>query len=87
MVDRFAPGLHSVEIPLLLVNTLHTVMPNAARTKINGAHGNNPAARAPPLLQMLRLGKYFEYKLAGCIEYTFKNQFKAFYSGNHFGHF
>src|SRR6476619_4826536 len=45
LVDRFAPRFVAVKILLVLIDALHAVMPDAARTKIDVANRKRPAAR------------------------------------------
>lgn len=38
-VDAGPPGFHAVELPLVLVDALHTAVPPASRAKVGGAKG------------------------------------------------
>lgn len=59
-------------------------MPDAFRAKINVANRNLPASRSPPALEMLRLFKHLEHKLARCVENTLQHQYAiSFYSRHH----
>src|SRR5690606_34364529 len=72
------PRLHPEELAQTLIDALHAVEPGSALTEIHLAHRQLPAARAPPVLQVLAVAERFEHQVTGSVELALEDHGVAF---------